>query len=119
MNERDRLIELIENGFFEALSKIKGEDKDKKACVFLADHLIGNGVIVPPVKVGDTFFYVYFSDDEKEYRIDELKVFDVSTRKVFINEFGDTIGIDEFGTTAFISYRAAKKAAERLNNEGS
>ena len=27
MNERDRLIELLENGFFEALSKIKGEDK--------------------------------------------------------------------------------------------
>lgn len=118
MNERDRLIELIENGFFEALSKIKGEDKDKKACVFLADHLIGNGVIVPPVKVGDTFFYVYFNDDEKEYRIDEFKVLDVSTRKVFINEFGDTIGIDEFGTTAFLSYGAAKKAAERLNNEG-
>ena len=119
MNERDRLIELLENGFFEALSKIKGEDKDKKACVFLADHLIGNGVKVPIVNVGDTFFYVYFSDDEKEYQIDELKVFDVSTRKVFINEFGDTIGIDEFGTTAFLGYGAAKKAAERLNNEGS
>ena len=29
MNERDRLIELLENGFFEALSKIKDEDKDK------------------------------------------------------------------------------------------
>ena len=56
MNERDRLIELLENGFFEALSKIKGEEKDKKACVFLADHLIGNGVIVPPVKVGGTVY---------------------------------------------------------------
>lgn len=119
MNERDRLIELLENGFFEALSKIKGEDKDKKACVFLADHLIGNGVKVPPVNVGDTIFYVYFNDDEKKYKIDEFKAFDVSTVKVFINEFGDTIGIDEFGTTAFLRYGAAKKAAERLNNEGS
>ena len=81
MNERDRLIELLENGFFEALSKIKGEDKDKKACVFLADYLLGNGVKVPIVDVGDTFFYVYFSDDEKKYQIDELKVFDVSTEK--------------------------------------
>ena len=29
MSEREKLIELLENGFYEALSKIKGEDKDK------------------------------------------------------------------------------------------
>lgn len=56
MSERERLIKLLEDAFFEALSQCKGEDCDKKACVFLADHLLENGVIVPPVKVGDIVY---------------------------------------------------------------
>ena len=63
MTERERLFELLENGFYEAVSKCKGEDKDKKACDFLADYLIENGVIVPPVKTGGT---VYINGDETD-----------------------------------------------------
>ena len=53
MTERERLVELIKNGFFtkpvyEALCTNK-----RKACDFLADYLLSNGVIVPPVKVGE------------------------------------------------------------------
>ena len=56
MTERERLVELIKNGFFtkpvyEALCTNK-----RKACDFLADYLLENGVIVPPVKVGDTVY---------------------------------------------------------------
>ena len=109
MTERERLIELLQN--------VPADSEGNRGVGRIADYLLENGVIVPPVKVGDTFFYLYFSDDEKKYQIDELKVLDVSTKKVFINEFGDTIGIDEFGTTAFINYTAAKEAVERLNNE--
>ena len=109
MTERERLIELLQN--------VPADSEGNRGVGRIADFLLSNGVIVPPVKVGDTFFYLYFSDDEKKYQIDELKVLDVSTKKVFINEFGDTIGIDEFGTTAFINYTAAKEAVERLNNE--
>lgn len=52
MTERERLIELIKNGFFtkpvyEALCTNK-----RKASEYLADYLLENGVIVPPVKVG-------------------------------------------------------------------
>ncbi len=57
MNERERLIKLLENGFFEALSRIKGQNKDKKACVFLADYLLGNGVKLFPCEIGDTVYY--------------------------------------------------------------
>ena len=51
MTERERLVELIKNGFFtkpvyEALCTNK-----RKACDFLADYLLENGVIVPGVKV--------------------------------------------------------------------
>ena len=59
MTERERLIELINNGFFtkpvyEALCTNK-----RKACDFLADYLLENGVIVSSVKV-------------EERRIDDL-----------------------------------------------
>lgn len=132
MTERERMIKLIETGtriaYDRSLEEVKrivkenhhfnsATDRTVSVSEMVADFLLENGVIVPPVKVGDTFFYLYFSDDEKKYQIDELKVLDVSTKKVFINEFGDTIGIDEFGTTAFINYTAAKEAVERLNNE--
>ena len=58
MTERERLFELLENGFYEALSKCKGEDKDKKACDFLADYLLENGVIVPVVEIGTTVYEI-------------------------------------------------------------
>ena len=56
MTERERLVELIKNGFFtkpvyEALCTNK-----RKACDFLADYLLENGVIVPPCKVGDMVY---------------------------------------------------------------
>ncbi|MGN1303747.1 MAG: hypothetical protein ACI4YB_01800 [Oscillospiraceae bacterium] len=56
MTERERLIELIKNGFFtkpvyEALCTNK-----RKASEYLADFLLENGVIVPPVKVGGTVY---------------------------------------------------------------
>ena len=121
MTERERLVKLLKSDSCESpmLCDPNCKYASLKRCYEerTADYLLENGVIVPPVKVGDTFFYLYFSDDEKKYQIDELKVLDVSTKKVFINEFGDTIGIDEFGTTAFINYTAAKEAVERLNNE--
>lgn len=51
MNERDRLIELLEEtGMIEGTSR----------CNIVADELLANGVIVPPCKVGDT---VYQLDD--------------------------------------------------------
>lgn len=51
---RDRLIELLDSRCYEALSKCKGENKDKKLCEFLADYLLANGVIVSPAQASDT-----------------------------------------------------------------
>lgn len=56
MTERERLIELLDNGCYEAINKCKGEDSNKKLCEFLADKLLENGVIVPLVNVGDTVY---------------------------------------------------------------
>lgn len=51
MDERERLIKLIDDGFWEACKK---KNDDVKIAHYLADRLLENGVIVPPVKVGDT-----------------------------------------------------------------
>lgn len=49
MTDRDRLIELLEDSMFKELTHER-----------LADHLLANGVIVPPCKVGDK---VYIDSD--------------------------------------------------------
>ena len=51
MNQRDRLIELIQNSVNGCARHWAG---------IIADHLLDNGVIVPPCKVGDT---VYWSEN--------------------------------------------------------
>ena len=50
MNQRDRLVELISE-YHEQWKHGEGDWKSG-----LADHLIANGVIVPPCKVGDTVY---------------------------------------------------------------
>ena len=52
MTERERLIELMTQAENEELSLLEFEKK------ILADYLLANGVIVLPVKVGDTVYYI-------------------------------------------------------------
>lgn len=60
---RDRLIELINEAEYESLkyemaNKIYPFDDYKSRSEFVADHLLANGVIVPPCKVGDTVYCI-------------------------------------------------------------
>lgn len=68
------------------------------------------------IKSGDTFYYVYFSDDKKRYEIDELVAEEVSDKRVWTDNGFCEIDINEFGKFAFLDYEKAKEAAERLNN---
>lgn len=45
MTDREKLVELIEQVYYCSIEE-------------LADHLLANGVIVPPCKVGDTVYYL-------------------------------------------------------------
>lgn len=72
---------------------------------------------VAPVRCGDTFYYVYLSDDKKRYEIDELVAEEVSDKRVWTDNGLCEIGIDEFGKFAFLDYEKAKKTAEKLNGE--
>lgn len=54
-SDRDRLIELYKKAFSEWLNS---NDTEISVCEFICDHFIANGVIVPPIKLGDTIFVI-------------------------------------------------------------
>ena len=68
MTDRDRLIELLMKVDY-ALDTNGRKASD--SAEFVADYLLANGVIVPPVEVGDVVWYV---DDFTE-EIEECKVY--------------------------------------------
>lgn len=120
MTERERLIELLDSGCFEAISKCKGEDSNKKLCEFLADKLLANGVIVPPVVVGDTV-YVISRGDIVPMEVDTVQL----TRKGY-NILGrnerywgnGTITLHpNYGAEWYITREAAEKSLKERTNE--
>ena len=95
---RDRLIELLDKNY------IFAED--------IADYLLENGVIVPPVKVGDV---VWLISDNGQY------VFDTDVEIVFCDRDGiyiETIRNDvftevDFGKTVFLTKEEAEVALRK------
>ena len=60
--ERKRLVELIKQGDKAFTDKYTGKimmlvDKIEEVYDFIADHLLDNGIVVPPCKVGDVIYY--------------------------------------------------------------
>lgn len=124
MNDRDRLIGLIQdavNGCARHWAEI------------IADHLLANGVIVPPCKVGQTVYYLFqFSDTRILPFVRKAKVrkiYCANSKMQFLVdcELKDTKekGIirawyfDAFGKTVFLTKEEAEKALnERKDNNG-
>lgn len=71
---RDRLVGLIGQ---------LTEDEIKQSII--ADHLIENGVIVPPCKVGDTVYYIHKTYWDKNYK-DYIKTKELKENVVQIVE---------------------------------
>lgn len=108
-NERDRLIDLLKTGgvnscddFPECSGCLYENDEDgciDKLIADTADHLIANGVIVPPCKVGDT---VWLLQKRCKYAGDENKPWD-SCRQYWDNVFKKGMwgcaGKDDAGNT--------------------
>ena len=90
----------------------------------IADHLIENGVIVPPCKVGDIVYSKYSGTNEIEYYIIDKVIHLGSDNFEFEahleNEDGDTVDIIEFGvkeiglTVFFAEEEAVQKLKEGI-----
>lgn len=119
MTQRERLIELLEN----APTAPNGE----RNVATLADHLLENGVIVPPCKVGDKVWFLNIYPSICMYR---NFVYEAMVVRVYVehdneltlairvkNEWGTieyTRIREEIGKTVFLTREDAEKAlAER------
>lgn len=117
MDERERLMKLI-------------SDMPKEQTVLeMADYLLENGIIVPPVKVGDTVYTNvswqgwYLRDKDKPYKAKVVYI-GINGSKNYVNivyEKNDnmlTFTFDEIGNRIFLTREAAEKAlAERSDKE--
>ena len=107
MNQKDRLAELI--GQVQYMGGLEGR---------LADHLLENGVIVPPCKVGDSVFLLTY-DEYGIAPIDKGEVYAVSINEGtnwFSVKYKSGLRYDhtfnDFGKIVFLTREQAEKALE-------
>ena len=119
---RDRLIELIDNWYTEYFN-IYQECDDETAVI--ADYLLENGVIVPPVQVGDTVYYIegaYYNSKRKTVK--PIKVTEISWK---CDRSGRDLGFaliangtrykfSSIGKTVFLTKEEAEKALAEVAN---
>ena len=117
MTERERLIELLMQGDIAAAKQgVFNCCMCKREAEILADHLLENGVIVPPVKAGDTIYEIH----ERRKGGEWVKI--ISERFVhgveiyaggcMIARCGSTISVflSDIGKTVFLTREEAEKA---------
>lgn len=114
---RKRLIDLLVD-FDENQCKRSGVCEEEQ----MADYLLANGVIVPPVNVGQTVWIAY--EDNGEWTMDEVTV---SELYISDREFGchcyhsdgwwTSFSTVHLGKTVFLTKEEAEAALERLINE--
>lgn len=106
---RDRLIELIQKAEKQQCLNAVCGDIDSlidspRGAEFIADHLLVNGVIVPPCKLGDT---VYEINTENPFE-EDLRVMESKVECFFIGTSLDIHRID--GKTVFLTREEAEQA---------
>lgn len=116
---RDRLIKLILNTpVLKFPSGSRAQGKTYQTAQNVADHLLTNGVIVPPVSVGQTVYVVsrYYGG---LWRIHECRVFELTIyeKHIFMRlvdrDYNFGIEISEIGKTVFLTKEEAETALER------
>ena len=119
---RDRLIELILN-FENELDKKHPHTGTMDRIEATADHLIANGVIVPPCKKGDTVYVLitsqnYISEDVVTGFVfgknnDTMQFADGSIYTIWDKAYSE-----HFGKTVFLSREDAERTLEEMQNNG-
>ena len=110
MTDRDRLIELLED--FD-----RTYDCFRVRCEQIADHLLANGVIVPPCKIDDTLYYPWLYDGTSGIAILEvscIKIYVQGRCLVFYTDvesdmpMPNCFTIEDFGKTVFLTKEEAE-----------
>ena len=109
---KDRLVELLNETFDAQYTKsvlITAEHT--------ADHLIANGVIVPPCKVGDTLYTVgIYTGQIVEFPIYAITVYSDDT--IFIMENTSYVSVKEhIGKTVFLTKAEAEQKLKEMRGD--
>ena len=105
---RDRLMDLL----FPASADLY---ENKIGIPELADHLIANGVIVPPCKVGDKIYRIV-SGGMFEWEIVCIQVYEDGF--LFIDDSDNFCSDDDFGKTVFLTKEEAEQKLKELSDNG-
>ena len=124
---RDRLIELLKQVNFDFSEECVACCEDGYKTIpmledFFADHLLANGVIVPPVKVG---YYIWFLQNDRLVLglVENITVsrsglfayvFEIDEHNEIENEW--SIPLCDFGKTVFLTKEEAEEKLEELKN---
>lgn len=113
---RNRLVELYKEAttlYFDYLDSIdeKGLTDTEGRAKFTIDHLIANGVIVPPCKVGDKV-YAFSYPRTDIIVIDEETVEDLHLE---IETDGGWYGYGDIGETVFLTKEQAEQKLKELS----
>lgn len=125
MDDRDRLIELLDVAFIESDDNFGMPNTNQ-----VADHLLANGVVVPPCKVGDMVYYLNTQNHMALYKntIYEAKVVRIVTTYLgtclviqIRDEFGccEIPDIRDWGKTVFLTKEEAEAKLKEMENEKS
>ena len=105
---RDRLVELIG----EARSMEASGIDCKVSNEYIADHLLAEGVIVPPVKVGQAVYYPIRHTNKVEQLFVREIVYTVSKIQFYASYLSFTV--EDIGKTIFLT---KSQAEEAIKNE--
>ena len=113
MNERERLIELLMQGELEADKQgVFNCSWSKRKAEIIADFLIENGVILPPVKIGEVVYEIY-DDEIIEARINRIDIYedvvDIYTQTELFDD-DEWFSLTDIGKTVFLTREEAEKA---------
>ena len=134
MTDRERLIELLKKAPYGA-NAITLSDKHKDSILGeIADYLLENGVIVPPVSLGDKIYEIISPKDREPYFITAtvcaVHIADGSRnscqrkRESYIvaecpgTKYVHKYPISKFGKTVFLTREEAEKALKEREDNG-
>lgn len=120
---KERLFKLIK----EVPEYIDDEIDGTEYWLRIADHLLANGVIVPPCKVGDTVYMpAIWYKQVNSYIVVEINLGAGNNNAVVLDEYvggfilhrSQAVYFNQFGKTVFLTKEEAEKALERMNDHG-
>ena len=115
MTERERLIELLDNGCYIAYEEVSGRRTNE----IIADYLLANGVYLPLVNENDTVYIILLN---KVIPFDIIYVNLYQEQFFFKGQHGlclsYTFKTDDIGKTVFLTREEAEKALKERETVG-